>query len=340
MVKAWRRPDTIVVNEQFWTASAKMADVVLPATTMLERDDIGSATRDRFMVAMKQAIAPVGEARDDYAIFSALSDRLGSHAAYTEGRDTMQWLNHLYEASRERAKGFDIALPAFAEFWARGLAEMSLPARPAVFLSAFRADPVAHRLPTPSGRLEIGSMTIASFGYEDCPGHPVWLEPAEWLGGAQAARFPLHLLSNQPHTKLHSQYDHGALSRANKIHGREPVTLNPDDAKDRGIAAGDVVRIFNARGACLAGARLDAGLLRGVAVMATGAWYDPLDASVPGTLDKHGNPNLLTLDKGTSRLTQGCIAHTTLVEVERLAGEFPVITAFDPPRFIDPMEHQ
>ncbi|MEI6721223.1 MAG: molybdopterin guanine dinucleotide-containing S/N-oxide reductase [Betaproteobacteria bacterium] len=340
MVKAWRRPDTIVVNEQFWTASAKMADVVLPATTMLERDDIGSATRDRFMVAMKQAIAPVGEARDDYAIFSALSERLGSHAAYTEGRDAMQWLHHLYEASRERAKGFDIALPAFAEFWTRGLAEMAVPAKATVFLSAFRTDPVAHHLPTPSGRLEIGSSTIASFGYDDCPGHPVWLEPVEWLGGAQAARFPLHLLSNQPHTKLHSQYDHGALSRANKIHGREPVTLNPDDAKDRGIAAGDVVRVFNARGACLAGARLDAGLLRGVAVMATGAWYDPLDASAPGTLDKHGNPNRLTLDKGTSRLTQGCIAHTTLVEVERVAGEFPAITAFDPPRFIEPMEHQ
>ena len=336
LIAAWRRPETIVVNEQYWTASAKMADVVLPATTSLERDDIGSATRDRFMVAMKRAIEPVGEARDDYAIFSALSERLGSHATYTEGRDAMQWLRDLYERSRVRATGFDIELPDFDVFWSRGLLEMPVPARPAVFLEEFRADPQANPLPTPSGRMEIFSQTIAAFGYTDCPGHPVWLEPAEWLGGKRPNDPRLHLLSNQPSTKLHSQYDHGELSRANKIRGREPVMLNPADAAERGIAAEDIVRVFNARGACLAGARLEPGLRRGVAVMATGAWYDPLDPEAQGTLDKHGNPNVLTRDQGTSRLTQGCSAHTALVEIERHDGALPPITAFDPPAFAPP----
>ncbi len=333
LVRAFRRPATIVVNEQFWTASAKMADVVLPATTMLERDDIGSATRDRHMVAMKRAIDPVGEARDDYAIFSALSERLGSHAAYTEGRDAMQWLRELYERSRDRARGFAIDLPGFDEFWARGLLEMALPKDPAVFLAAFRADPQANPLPTPSGRIEIHSATIAGFGYDDCPGHPVWLEPSEWVGGPKDSPWRLHLLSNQPSNKLHSQYDHGVLSLEGKVRGREPVRLNPEDAAERGIAEGDIVRVHNARGACLAGARLEAGLMRGVVQMATGAWYDPLDASEAGTLDKHGNANVLTLDRGTSRLTQGCSAHTTMVEVERFDGEAPPVTAFDPPRF-------
>lgn len=333
LIAAWRRPETIVVNEQYWTASAKMADVVLPATTMLERDDIGSATRDRYMIAMKRAIEPVGEARDDYAIFSALSARLGSHAAYTEGRDSVQWLRELYERSRVRARDFDIDLPDFDRFWSRGLLEMPAPARPAVYLDAFRADPQANPLPTPSGRIEIHSQTIAAFEYADCPGHPVWLEPAEWLGSRQPGDRRLHLLSNQPSTKLHSQYDHGALSRANKIRDREPVLLNPADAAERGISAGDVVRVFNQRGACLAGARLDAGLRRGVAMMATGAWYDPLDPAENGTLDRHGNPNVLTLDRGTSRLTQGCSAHTALVDIERYEGPLPPITAFDPPAF-------
>ncbi len=342
LVTAWRRPETIVVNEQYWTASAKMADVVLPATTMLERDDIGSATRDRYMVAMKRAIAPVGEARDDYAIFSALSARLGSDAAYTEGRDAMQWLRELYERSRERARSFEIELPEFDEFWSPGLVEMRAPSRPAVFLAEFRADPRSNPLPTPSGRIEIHSSTIAAFGYADCPGHPAWLEPAEWLGASRAEDRQLHLLSNQPSTKLHSQYDHGALSRSNKIRDREPVLLNPEDAAARGISAGEVVRVFNARGACLAGARLDPGLARGVAMMATGAWYDPLDPAMPGTLDKHGNPNVLTRDRGTSQLTQGCSAHTTLVEVEPYRDALPPITAFDPPRFTspDPKERQ
>jgi biotin/methionine sulfoxide reductase len=67
--------------------------------------------------------------------------------------------------------------------------------------------------------------------------------------------------------------------------------------------------------------------------MATGAWYDPLQPGVIGTLDKHGNANVLTLDKGTSRLTQGCSAHTALVEVERYSGAPPPITAYDPPLF-------
>jgi biotin/methionine sulfoxide reductase len=68
--------------------------------------------------------------------------------------------------------------------------------------------------------------------------------------------------------------------------------------------------------------------------MSTGAWYDPLVPGEIGTLDKHGNPNVLTIDKGTSSLTQGSSAHTCLVEVERYAGELPPITAYDPPPFV------
>ena len=71
----------------------------------------------------------------------------------------------------------------------------------------------------------------------------------------------------------------------------------------------------------------------GVVVLPTGAWFDPLDPSQDDSLEKHGNPNVLTLDKGTSKLTQGCSAHTTLVEVELFKGTLPRITAFDPPQF-------
>jgi biotin/methionine sulfoxide reductase len=332
LLRAWRKPDTIVFHEQFWTPAAKHADVVLPATTMVERDDIGSAGRDRYMIAMKKAAAAPGEARDDYAIFAGISERLGSHRAYTENRDTMQWLRYLYEASRERADRYDIELPGFDDFWARGHFEVPRPASPKIMLAGFRADPNKRPLSTPSGRLEIHSERIASFGYDDCPGHPVWVEPAEWLGEG-ARRHPLHLISSQPSTKLHSQYDHGSVSRANKIQGREPIGMHPDDAAARGLRAGDIVRIYNDRGQCLGGVRLDDGLKRGVVQMSTGAWYDPLVPGEIGTLDKHGNPNVLTLDKGTSKLTQGASAHTCLVEVERFEGPLPPIGAYDPPPF-------
>lgn len=334
LVRAWQRPETIVVHEQYWTATAKHADVVLPATTSLERDDIGSASRDRFVIAMRKAADAPGEARDDYAIFTGLARRLGVEHAYTEGRGVDTWLRHLYADAVARGRAQGIALPDFDTLWASGYHEMPRPDAPQVLFAEFRADPGAHALPTPSGRIEIYSERIAGFGCADCPGHPVWREPAEWLGSPRVWQYPLHLISNQPRTKLHSQYDHGSVSLAAKIRGREPIAMHPDDARARGLADGDVVRVFNDRGACLAGLAVDADLRPGVAAMATGAWYDPLVPGEPGTLDKHGNPNVLCPDVGASSLSQGCSAHSCLVEVERFAGEPPPITAFDPPAFV------
>ena len=85
--RAWQRPETIVVHEPWWTATARHADIVLPATTSLERNDIGCSQRDRFVIAMQQAIEPVGEARHDFAILRDLSRRLGCEAEFAEGRD-------------------------------------------------------------------------------------------------------------------------------------------------------------------------------------------------------------------------------------------------------------
>ena len=112
------------------------------------------------------------------------------------------------------------------------------------------------------------------------------------------------------------------------------VTINPEDAAARGITSGDVVRLYNARGACLAGAVVTDAIRPGVVQLATGAWFDPLEPAEIGSLDKHGNPNVLTLDKGTSKLAQCCVAQTALVEVERYNGEVPEITAFAPPTVV------
>lgn len=326
LMAAWQsKPETIVVQEQYWTPTAKLADIVLPATTAMEREDIGYATRERFMVAMKQIIEPVGEARDDYTIFSDLAERLGAHQDFTEGRDAHTWVKTLYEESRQRANQAGVELPTFETFWAEGLIDLAQPEAEVVMLDRFRADPQAHPLATPSGRIELFSERIASFGYDDCPGHACWMEPAEWLGSTKTSQYPLHLISDQPYTKLHSQLDHAAYSQANKIDGREPLTLSRVDAQARGLKAGDVVRVFNDRGTCLAGLRISDDLRAGVARLSTGAWFDPTQwrASGPGNVEQHGNPNTLTLDIAASRLSQGCIAQTCLVEVERCTSDAP-----------------
>lgn len=326
LLEAWQKPQTIVVHEQYWTAQAKYADIVLPATTALERNDIGSAASDRFMIAMQQVIDPVGESRDDYAILADLAQRLGVEQAFTEGRDADAWLRNIYEESRGRASEFDIELPDYEQFWRDGVFEVQRPANDTVLLQDFREDPEAHPLTTPSGRIEIFSECIAGFAYADCPGHPVWLDKP-------APTHALHLLSNQPRTRLHSQYDHGACSRASKIQDREPLTLNPLDAQARGISSGDVVKVFNERGAFLAGAIVSDSIRQGVVQIATGAWFDPLVRGQQGSLEKHGNPNVITADIGASSLSQGCSAQTASVEVVKWHGELPPVTAFEPPLF-------
>jgi len=331
LIGAWRRPATIIVHDPWWTATARHADIVLPTTTTLERDDIGASARDRFIIAMKQAIAPVGEARDDFAIFSDLAERFGTRQSFAEGRTAIEWLRHIYDLARERANPRVAEWPGFDEFWRRGYLEIPEASRPHVLFEQFRADPERNPLPTPSGRIEIFSEKIASYSYADCPGHPTWLEPAEWLGSAVARQYPLHLLTTQPRTRLHAQMDMGRVSQQSKVAGREPMRINRADAEARGIRDGDVVRVFNERGAILAGAVLTDDIRSGVIQISTGAWYDPVEPGVIGSLDKHGNPNVLTLDKGTSRLAQGPSAQTTLVRVEKYAGEPPPVSAFEPP---------
>lgn len=334
LARAWQRPETIIVHETHWTATARRADIVLPATTTLERNDIGASSSDRFLIAMKQAVAPFAEARDDYAILAALANRLGIADAFTEGRDEAGWLRHLYEKTQQGSAAYGLSLPDFESFWQQDFVELPAPAQPYDAYAAFRAAPDKERLRTPSGKIELFSERIAGFGYDDCPGHPVWRPAREWLGSPLAARYPLHLISNQPRTRLHGQLDPVGASRASKIQGREPIRIHPQDAAARGLADGDVVRVFNDRGACLAGVVTSDAVRRGVVQMATGAWYSPVDPADPGSLDAHGNPNVLTHDLGTSRLSQGPSAESVLVEVTAYREPLPPVRAVDPPSLL------
>lgn len=325
--RALGRVDTIVVHDPYWTAMAKHADIVVPSTTSFERNDFSGSKNDPLLVAMPQLAEPYADSRDDYTTFSALADRLGFGEQFTEGRSAWEWLVHLYEKWSAEL-GFDV--PTFDEFWAAG--HVKLPTDTGLTLfEDFRADPDAHPLGTPSGRIEIFSEDIDSFGYDDCAGHPRWYEPAEWLGGERARRYPLHLLANQPASRLHSQLDGGATSQSSKVQGREPVRMHPSDAAARGLTDGEVVRVFNDRGACLAGVVIDDGMLPRVVQLSTGAWYDPADPADPDSLCLHGNPNVLTDDVGTSSLAKGCTGAHVLVEIEKFCGPVPPVRAHEPP---------
>jgi biotin/methionine sulfoxide reductase len=257
---------------------------------------------------MDQVISPVGDARDDHEIFRGIAALMGCEDAFTEGRSPQEWQRWIYDRSRQQASRAGVELPSWDEFQQDGWVKVPAPETQTIMMDTFRADPEANPLETPSGKIEIFSDTIAGFDYDDCPGHPVWLEPLEWLGKAEPAG--LHMISNQPHNKLHSQLDHGHVSRSDRPRGHEPVMMHPGDAEMRNLTEGQIVRIHNARGACLADLRISDDIRPGVIQIATGAWFDP-----DGETCKRGNPNVLTPDKGTSRLAQGPIAHSCLVEV-------------------------
>ena len=324
---AFRTLETLVVHENGWTATARHADIVLPATMTLEREDIGAAPTDPVMVAMHRIAEPHGMARDDYDIFADLAERLGAREAYTEGRSSGQWLRLMYDKTRHALQCLGFEAPDFDNFWQRG--EWSLPQQmdDGGILRAFREDPLGHPLPTPSGKVQISSPTIAGFAYADCPGHPAWLAPSD----APTPLHPLFLVANQPATRLHSQLDYGDHSQSQKRRDREVCAMNPRDAAARDITEGDIVRLFNDRGACLACATLTDEVMPGVVQLPTGAWYDPGVDAQGRALCRHGNPNVLTRDQGTSSLTQGCSGQLTAVQLERFDEPLPAMRAFEPP---------
>ncbi|MFK7963849.1 MAG: molybdopterin-dependent oxidoreductase [Burkholderiaceae bacterium] len=335
--QAWAKPDTVIVNDPYWTATARHADIVFPATTSLEREDFSRGSVEMTMSPMPQVLTPYAQARDDFDIFAGLAEQLGFEGEFTEGRTKRQWIEHLWEVTRDEAERAGSPLPDFPTFWAGETLRIdeSILTDRVFTLEAFRREPDGSPLPTPSGRIEIFSKTLASFGLDDCAGHAKWFDKQEFLGSARSERYPLALNSNQPVTRLHSQYDFGRTSRQSKIKGREPMQIHPDDAASRGIGDGDIVRLFNDRGACLAGAVVSDTVRPGVVVLPTGAWFDPMTPAEAKSLEVHGNPNVLTRDVGTSTLAQGTSAHSCLVQVERFTDELPPIKVFDPPAFVE-----
>ena len=316
LVKAWQKPKTIIVNEIWWNPQALHADIVFPANTALERNDLMLNPRDPTIVANKSAMESFENSKTDFEIFSGLANKLGFLEKFTGNKSEMDWIKFIWDRSSKAYKktyiNNDLSMPSFEEFWEKGYFEVPAPRTEKIMFDKFRKDPAHFPLQTPSGKIEISSETIANFQLPDCYSHPYWFEPYEWLGNVN--EYPLHLISNQPTHRLHGQLDNADESQKSKINGKEPVMINSKDAFDRDIKKGDIVMLYNARGRVLAGAKISDNVMPGVIVLSTGAWFDP-DYDL--NIEKHGNPNVLTKDIGTSSLGQGPTCHTTLVELKR-----------------------
>jgi trimethylamine-N-oxide reductase (cytochrome c) len=335
MKKAFHALQTVVSIDFTWTATCRFSDIVLPACTQWERNDLDlyGSYSSRGIIAMHKLVDPLFQSKTDFEIFTLLAKKFGQGKAYTLGRSEMDWVRKIYDDCAEANKSkFD--MPDFDTFWKEGWVDFGQ-GKPWTRHADFREDPEINALGTPSGFIEIFSRKIDRFGYDDCQGHPKWFEKIERShGGPGSDKYPVWLQSCHPDQRLHSQMCDSEEYRATyTVQGREPIYMNAGDAKARGISDGDLVRVFNDRGQLLAGALISDDYPPGIARIHEGAWYGPVDETI-GSLDTYGDPNTLTMDVGTSQLAQATAANTCLVEFERFTGKAPEVMSFGGPQEI------
>ena len=326
LARALRTVDTYICQEPWWNGSARWADIVLAATTTLERNDISSAgtySIDK-VYAMKQVVPPQHDALDDFEIFRRLAALCGVEYAFTEGKTAMDYVKTAYEAS-SAAKH-----TAFEQFWAEGIARIPVPAAAHQWVrhGDFREDPLKHPLHTTSGKVEMYSSTIEKMHLPDMPPMPKWQPPAEYLGNARKGQ--VHVVSPHPYWRLHSQMNNSeTLRKRYTVQTREPLTLSPEDAKAHGIQDGDLVELYNERGAVVVGARVSDKIMPGVVSLYEGAWPQ-LDSK--GRCN-NGLINFLTSSRQASGLTQATTANTCIASIRKCTDADPGGTrAFQPPK--------
>ena len=312
--------EMIVVIENFMTSSAKYADILLPDLMTVEQEDIipnDYAGNMGYLIFLQPVTSEKFERKPIYWILSEVAKRLGPdvYQKFTEGRTQEQWLQHLY--AKMLAK--DPALPSYDELKKMGIYKRKDPNGHFVAYKAFRDDPEANPLKTPSGKIEIYSSKLAEIARtwelekdEVISPLPVYASTFEGWDSPERRTFPLQLFGFHYKSRTHSTYGNIDLLKAAC---RQEVWINPIDAQKRGIANGDMVRVFNHRGEVRLPAKVTPRILPGVSAMGQGAWHE---ANMSGDKIDHGGcVNTLTTLR-PSPLAKGNPQHTNLVEIEKI----------------------
>ncbi|MBY5091049.1 molybdopterin-dependent oxidoreductase [Citrobacter freundii] len=292
----------------------------LPDLMTVEQEDIipnDYAGNMGYLIFIQPATSPKFERKPIYWIMSEVAKRLGNdiYQRFTEGRTQEQWLQYLY--AKMLAK--DPALPSYDELKKMGIYKRKDPNGHFVAYKKFRDDPQANPLKTPSGKIEIYSSRLAKIANtwelqkdEVISPLPVYASTFEGWDDPKRSAFPLQLFGFHYKSRTHSSYGNIDVLQASC---RQEVWINPVDAQKRGIANGDMVRVFNDRGEVRIPAKVTPRILPGVSAMGQGAWHD---ADMAGDKIDHGAcVNTLTTQR-PSPLAKGNPQHTNLVEIEKV----------------------
>jgi anaerobic selenocysteine-containing dehydrogenase len=243
-----------VVHEQFMTDTARYADIVLPATTQLEQQDVHRPYGVQNLVWNEQAIPPLGECKSNWDVMRLLASAMGYDEPWLH-EEVEEVVAGILEASAKTN-------PLLAGITVERLkAEGAIPyAFPAPDWVPF-SDGV---FPTPSGKMELRCDRLATKGVDPLP---EWIEPSEFRSAADGM---LTLLTGAPHHFVSTSFAN--WERHERKEGTPFVEIHPEDAAARGIADGDEVRIENGRGWCRLRAVITEDVRPGVLVSLKGRW--------------------------------------------------------------------
>jgi molybdopterin guanine dinucleotide-containing S/N-oxide reductase-like protein len=335
-VEALRSPkiECVVAQHPWLENDCLIADIILPANTTLEVDDLvscaGMGANEFSTVGLqRQAMTPVGESKSDYEIVLEIARKMGMDGAVSEGKSINEWIKTNFDKIMGKT---DIS---WEEFQQNGYYVFPISPNwkndPAGLIE-FYEDPEKNPLPTPTGKLEFYSESLAKAFPDDKerPPIPRWIEKSEThderISSDRARMFPLLLMSNHGRWRVHAQCDDISWTReilTCKVPGPdrykyEPVWINPKDAQARGIKTGDIVKLYNERGVVLGGALVWERIIPGAVYIDHGARVDFI---IPGKVDRGGAVNLIS-PRGTA--SKNCLGQATsgyLVNIKKVTEQ-------------------
>ncbi|EEW2178710.1 dimethyl sulfoxide reductase subunit A [Escherichia coli] len=312
--------EMIVGIDHFMTASAKYCDILLPDLMPTEQEDLishESAGNMGYVILAQPATSAKFERKPIYWMLSEVAKRLGPdvYQTFTEGRSQHEWIKYLHAKTKER----NPEMPDYEEMKTTGIFKKKCPEEHYVAFRAFREDPQANPLKTPSGKIEIYSERLATIAdtwelKKDEIIHPLPAYTPGFDGWDDPLRktYPLQLTGFHYKARTHSSY--GNIDVLQQACPQE-VWINPIDAQARGIRHGDTVRVFNNNGEMLIAAKVTPRILPGVTAIGQGAW---LKADMFGDrVDHGGSINILTSHR-PSPLAKGNPSHSNLVQIEKV----------------------
>lgn len=304
LLKDTDKCEMIIVSDLFMTSSARYADLLLPAASLLECNNITAPWyNDDCLLSNSRVVAPLFETMDDFSWTRMVAKEMGVEDAFAQGRLTQEeWLRYLFEEHRKA----EPLLPDYDSFRRNGgVHYLDAPLRIAYRENIEEGRPFS----TPSGKIELYSSRIAALGDPRLPGICCYVPAPEGPTDALRKQYPLQMVGYHTKRRCHSIHDQNDW-----LEEVDPpaIWIHPEDAKARGIREGDMVDIFNDRGTVRIPAKVTERIMRGVTAMSQGGWYTPDKKGV----DTRGSINVLTRFKPTP-LAKGNPQHTNLVEVRK-----------------------